>query len=81
MEEIKTTEEKVKEIVAQTLHLDADKIDLSTTWKDLGADSLDLVQIIVSIEDQFKIEIPDEDSRNLSTFGDMVKYIEAHQAQ
>lgn len=70
-------ENKVKEILAKQLRLDAGKITSATNiTTDLGADSLDLVEILMSLEEEFKISIPDEAIPGIVTVGDLVKYIE-----
>jgi len=70
--------EKVKEIVIDQLGLDADvKIERSTSMmKDLEADSLDAVEIIMAFEDEFDIEIPDEDAEKFDNIGNIADYIE-----
>lgn len=70
--------EKVKEIVIDQLGLDEDvKIERTTSMmKDLEADSLDAVEIIMAFEDEFDIEIPDEDAEKFDNIGDIVDYIE-----
>ena len=69
--------EAVKEILSNQLRLDADEIDQNTDiLNDLGADSLDLVDFVMSLEDEFDKEIPDEDVENIRTIGDIVSYIE-----
>ena len=70
-------EHKVVEILANTLRVDKAKITPSTNIaSDLGADSLDLVEILMSLEDEFNISIPDEAIPEIVTVGDLVKYIE-----
>lgn len=69
--------EKVKEILCEQLDVEEDKVTLeSSIIDDLGADSLDVVDLVMSLEEEFDIEIPDEDVENMKTVGDMVKYIE-----
>jgi len=70
--------EKVKEIIIDQLGLEDDvKIERSTSMmKDLEADSLDAVEIIMAFEDEFDIEIPDEDAEKFDNIGDIVDYIE-----
>ena len=69
--------EKLKEIIAQILNVDTDEISMETTFvDDLGADSLDIFQIITGIEDEFDIEISDDASQNIKTVGDIVSHIE-----
>lgn len=71
--------EKIKEILADQLEVDVDKINENTDIKDdLSADSLDIVDLIMTIEDEFDVEIPDEEIENLSTVGSVVAYIEAN---
>jgi len=71
--------EKVKEIVADQLGVDnAEEIKLETSLiKDLEADSLDAVEIMMALEDEFEIEIPDEEAEKFACIGDIVKYIES----
>lgn len=71
--------EKVKEIVIDQLGLEDDvKIERSTSMmKDLEADSLDAVEIIMAFEDEFDIEIPDEEAEKFDNIGDIVDYIES----
>ena len=69
--------EKVREILCDQLDLDPDDITLDTNIiEDLGADSLDLVDFVMSLESEFDKEIPDEDVENIKTIGDIVSYIE-----
>ena len=70
---------KVKEIIVD--QLDADENDVTqdaSITDDLGADSLDVVDLVMSIEEEFDIEVPDEEVANMKTVGDIVKYIEAN---
>lgn len=70
--------EKVKEIIAEQMSISEDEITLETTFSDdLGADSLDLFQIISDLEDSFGIEFQNEDAEKIKTVGDAVNYIEA----
>ena len=70
--------EKVKNIVAEQLGADVEKITLETSMmKDLEADSLDAVEIMMSLEDEFEVTIPDEDAEGFKNIGDIVTYIEA----
>jgi acyl carrier protein len=69
--------EKVKEILCEQLDMEEDKVTAEASIvDDLGADSLDVVDLVMSFEEEFDIEIPDEDVENMKTVGDMVKYIE-----
>ena len=72
--------ERVREIIADQLGVDdIQSITLKTSLiDDLEADSLDAVEVIMALEDEFGIEIPDEDAENFKTIGDLYKYIEAN---
>lgn len=72
--------DKVKDLVVDQLDADADKVTLDANIQDdLGADSLDVVDLVMALEDEFEVEIPDEAVENIKTVGDIVKYIEEHQ--
>jgi acyl carrier protein len=67
---------KIKEVVAEQLGVDVAELNDSTSLKDdLNADSLDLFQIIMSLEEEFGLEIPTEDAESIGTIGDIEKYI------
>ena len=71
--------EKVKAILAEQFDVDEDKITVETDLQeDLGADSLDVVDLLMSIEDEFEVEVPDEEIENIKTVGALVNYIEAN---
>ena len=71
------TFDKITEILAEQLDADRDAMTADTKIADdLGADSLDLVDLIMAVEDEFDIEIPDEDVENIQTIGDIVNYID-----
>ncbi|MBR2279775.1 MAG: acyl carrier protein [Ruminococcus sp.] len=71
--------EKVKAILAEQFDVDEDKITEATDLQDdLGADSLDVVDLLMSIEDEFEIEVPDDEIENIKTVGALVNYIEAN---
>ena len=71
--------EKVKVILAEQFDVEEDSITMDTDMQDdLGADSLDVVDLLMSIEDEFEIEIPDEEIENIRTVGELVNYIEAN---
>ena len=71
------TIDKIKKILADTLDVNEDEISADTNIAtDLGADSLDVVEILMSIEDEFDIEIPDSEIENIRTVGELVEYIE-----
>lgn len=78
-EELYMVLEKVKAILAEQFDVDEDKITEETDLQeDLGADSLDVVDLLMSIEDEFEVEVPDEEIENLKTVGALVAYIEAN---
>lgn len=69
--------EKLKEILAEQLDVDANSITMeSLLIEDLGADSLDAIDIVMSVEDEFKLEVPDEIIEKIETVGDMLNFIE-----
>ena len=68
---------KVIELIVEQLDTDSDNIsDDDSFMDDLGADSLDTVELIMAFEEEFDIEIPDEDAENIRTVGDVLKYLE-----
>ena len=70
--------EDVRKLIAEQMHLDVETItEDKRIVEDLGADSLDTVEMLMTLEDNFGIAIPDEEAVNLKTVGDIVKYIEA----
>ena len=76
-EEIFMVFEKIKTILAEQLDADADEMTMETNIaRDLGADSLDVVELLMSIEDEFEVEIPDEEIENIKTIGDLTEYIQ-----
>ena len=69
--------DEVKEILADMLEIDADEIELTSSLADdLGADSLDAIDIVMSVEDQYGIEVPDETIKSMKTVEDIVSFIE-----
>ena len=69
-------ETRVKEIIAEQLSTEAEGITLETSFKeDLGADSLDLFELVMALEDEYSVEIPSEDLEKLNTVGDVVEYL------
>ena len=75
------TAERVKKIVIEHLNVDADKVtDNASFIEDLGADSLDTVELVMAFEEEFGIEIPDDAAESIVTVGDAVKYIDKSQA-
>jgi acyl carrier protein len=72
-------ETRLKKIVAEQLGVDESKIVPTASFsEDLNADSLDLVEMIMSLEEEFGVEIPDEEAEKIRTVGDAMAYIEAH---
>ena len=73
--------EKIKEILAEQFDIeDTSTLNENTNIEDdLGADSLDVVEVLMSIEDEFKVEIPDEEIENIKTIGELASYIENNQ--
>ncbi|MDO4945427.1 MAG: acyl carrier protein [Ruminococcus sp.] len=70
--------DKIREIIVDQLDVEEDKVvPEASIQDDLGADSLDVVDLVMSIEESFDIEIPDEEVENIKTVGDIVKFIEA----
>jgi len=70
------TMDKIKKIIADQLGVDESKITEDSSFiDDLGADSLDIVELIMAFEEEFDIEIPDEDAEKMKTIGDAVKYL------
>lgn len=75
------TEAKVKEIIINELGVESEKVTMDASFvEDLGADSLDTVELVMAFEEEFGIEIPDEDAEKLQTVGDAVKYLEEKDA-
>jgi len=69
-------EQRVSEIVVEQLGVSRDDIDAESSFTDdLGADSLDLVELVMAMEEEFGVEIPEDDSEKLQTFGDVVAYL------
>ena len=73
----KTIEQRVKEIIVEQLGVNMDQVTPEAKFiEDLGADSLDTVELVMALEEEFGSEIPDEEAEKLQTVGDVVKYIE-----
>ena len=78
MGDAKVIESKVTNIIVKQLGVKEDEIALEKSFiDDLGADSLDIVELVMAMEDEFGFEIPDEEAENIRTVGDAVKYISA----
>jgi len=72
-----TIEEQIRDIVARITRVDKSIITRESTFKDIKADSLDVVQALVAVEELFEIEIPDEVAQKFQNFGDFVSYVES----
>jgi acyl carrier protein len=74
-----STQEKVKGIIVEQLGVDDDEVTMDASFTDdLGADSLDIVELVMALEEEFSIEIPDEEAENISSVRQAVDYIEKH---
>ena len=73
--EMNDTADKIISIIAEKLHVDVATINTQSTLQDLGADSLDMVDIVMKVEEEFGIEINDEDAENLHTVQDFINYV------
>jgi acyl carrier protein len=74
-------EEKVREKIAEQLGVAADEVKSESSFiEDLGADSLDIVELVMALEEEFNIEISDEDAEKIRTVKDVVGYIQAHKS-
>ena len=75
------SEDKVKEIIAKELEVDVKNLTPEAKFiEDLGADSLDIVELVMALEEEFGLDIPDEDADKLKTVGDAMKYLQEHQS-
>ena len=71
--------DKVKQIISEQFNISEDEVTLSTSFTDdLNADSLDIVELIMALEDELDMEIPDEDVEGFKTVADVVNYVKAH---
>jgi acyl carrier protein len=76
----KSTEQRIKDIIVEQLGVNADQVTSEAKFiEDLGADSLDTVELIMALEEEFGIEVPDEEAEKLQSVGDVIKYIEENQ--
>ena len=74
-----SVEKKVREIVAEQLEKDVNDVKGESAFiEDLGADSLDIVELVMKMEEEFEIEIPDEEAEKIKTVNDVIQYIAAH---
>lgn len=75
-----TIETRVKNLIVDQLAVDAEKVTLTASFiDDLGADSLDIVELVMAMEKEFDLNIPDEDAEKMKTVGDVVKYVTSKQ--
>ena len=75
-------EERVKQIIIEQLGVEAGQVTEGAKFvEDLGADSLDTVELVMALEEEFSIEIPDEDAEKITTVGDAVGYVQKHGAE
>jgi acyl carrier protein len=73
----KSIEDRVKDIIVEQLGVNPEQVTPSASFiEDLGADSLDTVELVMAFEEEFSVEVPDEDAEKLQTVGDVIKYIE-----
>ena len=71
--------DKMKEIIAEQLNVDESEIELTSNFKeDLGADSLDLFELVMALEEEYDVEIPSEELENINTVEDVIEYLKAH---
>jgi acyl carrier protein len=74
-------EARVKEIIVNELGVEAEKVTIEASFvEDLGADSLDTVELVMAFEEEFGVDIPDEDAEKMSTVGEAVEYLKSHSA-
>lgn len=77
-----SVEERVKEIIIEQLGVDASQVtDQAKFVDDLGADSLDTVELVMALEEEFSLEIPDEDAEKIASVADAINYIKEHSAK
>ena len=75
----KSIEQRVKDIIVEQLGVNADQVTPEAKFiEDLGADSLDTVELVMALEEEFNMEIPDEDAEKIKTVGDAIEYIKSH---
>lgn len=72
-----TTFETVRELLGVQLELDPELIQMETTFDDLGADHIDMIDLAMTVEDEFQMELPDEVLETLQTVGDIVQFLES----
>jgi len=78
----KNTDQKIKDIIVEQLSVNAEQVTPEAKFiEDLGADSLDIVELVMAFEEEFGVEVPDTDAEKLLSVGDVVKYIEDKQSK
>ena len=78
----KNTDQKIKDIIVEQLSVNAEHVTPEAKFiEDLGADSLDIVELVMAFEEEFGVEVPDSDAEKLLSVGDVVKYIEDKQSK
>ncbi len=78
----KSIEEKVKDIIVEQLGVNPEQVTPNAKFiEDLGADSLDTVELVMAFEEEFSVDVPDEDAESLQSVGDVIKYIEEKSAK
>lgn len=79
MAQVQDVEARVKEIIVEQLGVDASEVTTQASFvNDLGADSLDTVELVMALEEEFEVEIPDEEAEKIQSVGQAVDYIKAH---
>ena len=79
MAQVQDVEARVKEIIVEQLGVDASEVNTQASFvNDLGADSLDTVELVMALEEEFDIEIPDEEAEKIQSVGQAIDYIKAH---
>lgn len=72
-----SAESKIKQIIVDQLEVGIEKLNMDTTFEDIDADSLDIVELVMALEEEFDLEISDQEIENIKTVGDVVRYIES----
>ncbi|MCC8152521.1 MAG: acyl carrier protein [Lachnospiraceae bacterium] len=69
--------ERIRSMIAETFDMDMDDIKPESTWEDIGLDSLDMVDIVIDIENEYDIEMPDDELENIRTVGELASYVQS----
>lgn len=72
-----SVESKIKGIISDQLEISVDRLSLETTFEDIDADSLDIVELVMALEEEFDLEISDQEIENIKSVGDVVRFIES----